>query len=110
VPETILVVGATGMLGRPVARRLAADGFSVRVFSRRPDEARASLGADVEVVSGNVDDIASLRAGMDGCDRLHISLDGHGDWDLERRGAVNAARAASELGLRRISYISGARG
>jgi nucleoside-diphosphate-sugar epimerase len=34
--ETVLVVGATGMLGEPVARRLAADGHSVRVISWMP--------------------------------------------------------------------------
>ncbi|MFZ5809520.1 MAG: NmrA family NAD(P)-binding protein [Chloroflexota bacterium] len=37
----ILVIGATGMLGAPVAQALQAAGHSVRVLSRDPQKARA---------------------------------------------------------------------
>jgi uncharacterized protein YbjT (DUF2867 family) len=41
----ILVIGGTGMLGRPVAERLKADGFAVRLPVRDLDKPRRLLGA-----------------------------------------------------------------
>jgi nucleoside-diphosphate-sugar epimerase len=49
----ILVLGGTGLLGAPVARRLRADGFAVRVLSRDPEKARRMFGPSIEVVAGD---------------------------------------------------------
>ncbi|MEI7893913.1 MAG: NmrA family NAD(P)-binding protein, partial [Myxococcales bacterium] len=49
--DSILVVGGTGMLGKPVVKRLTLDGHPVRVVTRQPDRARIALGKDVEVQS-----------------------------------------------------------
>ena len=106
--ETVLVVGATGMLGEPVARCLAANGHAVRVMSRQPARAAALFGEGFTAVGGDVEDEGSLRQAMEGCTGVHLNLSGHGDWDLERRGAVTASKVASELGIKRISLISGA--
>lgn len=106
--ETILVIGATGMLGEPVVRRLVEDGHEVRAMSRDADRARARLGDEIECVAGDVDDPASLDRAMEGCTGVHVSLAGGADWDLERRGATNAAKAAKRQGLKRLTYISGA--
>ena len=43
-PDKVLVVGATGMLGRPVVERLSADGYGVRVLTRDHESARSLLG------------------------------------------------------------------
>ena len=106
--DKVLVVGGTGMLGRPVVRQLCADGHAVRVTSRRPDAARAALGAEVEVVAADVDDAASIERALEGCAGVHVNLDGRGDWDLERRGARTIATAANKVGAARATLISGA--
>jgi uncharacterized protein YbjT (DUF2867 family) len=106
--ETILAVGGTGMLGEPVARRLASEGYTVRVFSRSAESARRKFGAGFEVVQGNVLDVPSLELAMKGCVGVHVNLDGHGDWTLEPRGACNVALAAARHEIRRITLISGA--
>lgn len=68
--KTILVVGATGAQGGSVARNLLARGrYAVRALTRNTvshaaQELRA-LGA--EVVQGDLDDVASLRAALEGC-------------------------------------------
>lgn len=68
--KKILVFGATGAQGGSVARNLLARGrFDVRAITRKPtspaaEELRA-LGA--EVVKGDLDDPASLRAALEGC-------------------------------------------
>jgi uncharacterized protein YbjT (DUF2867 family) len=103
-----LVLGGTGMLGFPVVQRLAADGHQVRVLSRRPAAAEPRLTGLAEVCGGDVEDPAALSMAMAGCDAVHVSLDGHGDWDLERRGAAAVAAAARSAGVQRITLISGA--
>src|SRR5512133_1835930 len=103
---TILVIGATGMLGEPVARKLQAQGYGVRVFSRSAEKARTRFGPGFEVATGDVDDPLCLEAALQGCQGVHISLDGGFDPDLERRGAENVARAAARCGVERITYLS----
>lgn len=105
--KTVLVIGGTGMLGEPVARRLRADGCQVRIFTRHPDKARPKFGAEYEVVGGDVEDQSSLDAASRGCQAVHINLEGGLDPDLERRGAQNVVRAASKAGLQRVTYLSG---
>lgn len=104
----ILVIGATGMLGEPVARKLDSEGYAVRVFSRAPEKARARFGANFDIAGGDVEDATCLEAALQGCQGVHISLDGGFDPDLERRGAENVARAAAKMGLQRVTYLSGA--
>jgi uncharacterized protein YbjT (DUF2867 family) len=74
--KRILIIGGTGMLGKPVARQLKADGFNVRLLARNPEKARRLLGDGYEIIKGDVDDPASLRAALAGVDGVHISLKG----------------------------------
>lgn len=106
--QKILVIGATGMLGGPVARQLHADGYAVRILARNPAQARAKFGNEFEIVTGDVENIDSLYAAMQGCYGVHINLDGHGNFDLESRGVENIARVAKETQVQRITYLSGA--
>jgi len=67
--KTILVVGATGAQGGSVARNLLSRGrFNVRALTRKTDspaaQALKELGA--ELVQGDLDDPASLRAALEG--------------------------------------------
>jgi uncharacterized protein YbjT (DUF2867 family) len=77
-------------------------------MSRRPEKAASHFGEGFEVVGGDVEEPSSLERAMDGCTAVHVNIDGRGDWDLERRGAVNVAAVAARLGLTRITSISGA--
>jgi len=95
------------MLGEPVARRLRADGYQVRIFTRNVEKARAKFGAEYEIAAGDVEDRASLDAALLGCQAVHINLDGGLDPDLERRGAENVVAAAAKAGIQRITYLSG---
>jgi uncharacterized protein YbjT (DUF2867 family) len=106
--QLILVVGGTGMLGEPVVRCLLADGVRVRVMTRSPEKARAQFERDVELVEGDVEDVGSLEAALEGCQGVHVNLRSSADTDLERRGAANVAQAAARAGVGRISYLSGA--
>ena len=67
--DTILVIGATGQQGGSVASHLLDRGaFKVRALTRKPaSQAAQQLRAHgAEVVAGDLDDRASLRAAMKG--------------------------------------------
>lgn len=101
--KTILVLGGTGMLGAPVARRLQADGFAVRLLARSADKVRAILGEGFEVIEGDVADLALLEQAMTGCEGVHISVGGA----VDQLSAENVASLAPKAGIRRITYLSG---
>lgn len=50
-PRTVLVTGATGFVGRALARALVARGDCVIALSRRPERARDLFGVPVQVCS-----------------------------------------------------------
>jgi uncharacterized protein YbjT (DUF2867 family) len=104
VQKKILVIGATGMLGQPVARRLKEDGYQVRVLARDVEKARELFDESFEIVQGDVTDPGGLERAMEGCQGVHISVGG----PVDQLSAENVAALAPKLGLERISYISGA--
>ena len=68
--RTILVTGATGAQGGSVARHLLGKGgFAVHCLTRNPDSEKAAAlqQAGAEMVRGDLDDPASLRSALDGC-------------------------------------------
>jgi uncharacterized protein YbjT (DUF2867 family) len=105
--ETILVIGGTGMLGEPVARSLHTAGYCVRILTRSPEKA-ARFKDGFEIAAGDVENLRSLEQAMRGCQGVHVSLHDASNPDLERVGAINAARAAATVGVSRITYLSGA--
>jgi uncharacterized protein YbjT (DUF2867 family) len=64
--KTILVIGASGKQGGATAARLLADGWPVRALCRDlTSTAAATLSTrGAQVVRGDMDDVASLRAAM----------------------------------------------
>jgi len=102
--KRILVIGGTGLLGRPVVRHLQAAGFFVQVMARHPEKATELAAADVELIPGDVADQNSLRQAMRNCQGVHISVSGEAD----RLSAEQVATLAPELGIEHITYISGA--
>ncbi|HEX6678111.1 MAG TPA: NAD(P)H-binding protein, partial [Actinomycetes bacterium] len=70
----ILVLGATGGVGEPVARRLLEEGFAVRLLARDLDRARARFGSGYQYRLGEVGDRAALDQALRGCRGVHVSL------------------------------------
>ncbi len=108
--KTILVIGGTGMLGKPVAEQLKADGFKVRLLARNPEKAQKLLGDGYEIIKGDVDNPESLRVALTGVDGVHISLKGgptEADFDrMDHLATRNIAQTAKELGVRRVTILS----
>jgi NADH dehydrogenase len=102
--KRILVLGGTGMLGKPVVDQLRKDGFQVRVLARDVEKTKAQFDGSVEVVQGDVVDIGRLEPALEGCYGVHISVGG----EVDQVSAENVATLAPKLGVERITYISGA--
>ena len=60
--QVVFVTGATGQQGGAVADRLLAEGWQVRVLTRRPDSVRARALADAgaQLITGSLEDPAMI--------------------------------------------------
>lgn len=66
----ILVTGANGFVGRHLVKRLRQDGLAVRAVVRVPSKAKALADLGAEVVQGDINDLPSLTAAAQGCDKV----------------------------------------
>ncbi|PPJ07897.1 NmrA family transcriptional regulator [Nocardia nova] len=66
--QVVFVIGATGQQGGAVADRLLADGWQVRVLTRRPgsDRARSLAQTGAQVIAGSLEDPATIDRCVDG--------------------------------------------
>lgn len=118
MPHTKLVTifGGAGFLGRYITRRMAKDGWRVRVAVRHPNEAMHvktyGVVGQVEPVFCNIRDDDSVRAVMRGADAAvncvgTFDRGGRNNFDaVQREGAERIARIAAEEGVARLVHIS----
>lgn len=110
--KRVLVIGGTGMLGFPVARRLKADGFDVHIMTSNLEAALPKFGREFRLVEGDVTRPETLRGPIGEVQLIHLNLNSRLDPALyqavEIEGTANVARVASQSGVERISMISGA--
>jgi len=71
--QTILVIGATGTVGGPVAQQLVADGYHVRLLVRDPAQARGQLSSGFEYIQGSVEDEEAVKQALSGCTGVHLT-------------------------------------
>ena len=90
---TVLVTGATGNVGSAVIRELLARGANVRAFVRDP---AAELPDGVERAIGDFEDPPSIRAGLEGVERVLLSS-ADGPRKVAHEVAVIDAAADAEL-------------
>lgn len=98
---TILVIGATGRVGRHVVDQLVKRDADVRILTR--DSAKADFPPSVEVVQGELLDIDALRAAFSGIRTLFLLNAVTGD---EFTQAIITLNVAREAGVERVVYLS----
>jgi NADH dehydrogenase len=109
----ILVTGGTGFVGRALLRQLVASGQEVRTLVR-PSTRTPNLprGVPVEVAVTSLNNERGLRAALRGVDVIyHLAGAEHAGaraniLETDGRGTYNLARAAAEMRVRRIFYVS----
>jgi uncharacterized protein YbjT (DUF2867 family) len=109
--QTILVIGATGTVGAPVARQLREDGYQVRLLVRDPARAAAQFGSGFEYIQGSVEERETVKQALSGCTGAHISLQaGSNPADIERvehLGTLRVIELATHQQLAHLTYVSG---
>jgi predicted dehydrogenase/nucleoside-diphosphate-sugar epimerase len=106
----VLVTGASGFIGQPLVRRLAADGHDVRALARRPEA--IATQPRVHPCPGDMLDGASLDSAVQGMDAIvHLACaTGVADEAQVRRVNVDGTRAllaaAGQHGVRRFVFVS----
>jgi uncharacterized protein YbjT (DUF2867 family) len=99
---TILVIGATGNVGRPTVAGLLAKGAPVRALSRS-EENLARLPEGVEGVIGDLETGSGLEAACAGVDKLFL-ITSNGETETAR--GLNAVKAATAAGVKHIVFLS----
>jgi uncharacterized protein YbjT (DUF2867 family) len=93
----VLVYGATGTQGGPVARRLLERGDQVRIVTREPDSARGWAERGAQLARADLRDGSGLAAAHEGIDAVFLQLSASAppaQLPLMARTALGAARAA----------------
>ncbi|MFN8378514.1 MAG: NAD-dependent epimerase/dehydratase family protein [Anaerolineae bacterium] len=114
MPETLLVTGATGFLGRHLLPALCRKGYAVRALVRDPE---AHLGLvrypNVMTIHGDVLDAPSLERALDGVDNVihaagRFRFWGRDSdfWPVNVDGTRHVMQAARAAGVRRIVHVS----
>lgn len=116
MPKLVTIYGGSGFVGRYIARRMAKQGWRVRVAVRRPNEAifvrPYGVVGQVEPVLCNVRDDASVAQAMAGADAVVncvgiLNQVGKNRFDsVHAEGATRIARIAAEQGVSSMVQIS----
>ena len=112
----VTIYGGSGFVGRYIARRLAREGWRVRVAVRRPNEAvfvrPYGVVGQVEPVFCNIRDDVSVAQVMAGADAVVncvgiLNESGANGFDaVQAEGAARIARLSAEQGVARLVHLS----
>ncbi len=107
----VLLTGATGYVGGKLLTRLEREPVRVRCLTRSAERLRSQVGANVEVMEGDVLDPQSLKPALTGVDTayylIHL-MSGSNDFEKQDRLAAQYfAVAARHSGVTRIIYLGG---
>lgn len=114
--QLVTIFGGSGFVGRYVARRLAKEGWRVRVAVRRPNEAMFvkpyGVVGQVEPVLCNIRDDASVASVLEGADAVVncvgiLAPSGKNTFEsVQADGAARIARIAADQNIGSFVHVS----
>ncbi len=114
--ETVLVVGATGLLGMEICSQLRESGHQIKALVRTtssPEKVRIlrELGADV--VTGDIKDLPSIQPAFTGATAVISTAtstmsrnEGDSIESVDQQGQLNVIEAALTAGVKKFVFIS----
>ena len=109
-----LVMGANGFMGSHITRLLVAQGRQVRAMVRPTSDLSALQGLDIEMCYGDISDIDSVKAAMNGCGTVFYNVVDTRAWLVDSAplyrtnvdGLANVLDAAAEENITRFVFTS----
>ncbi|PWJ43209.1 SDR family oxidoreductase [Sediminitomix flava] len=110
--KEITIIGATGVLGSSITKKLSQKGVRVKAVVRDINKAKKLLPETVEIVYGDVSDKSSLKEALVGSETIYLNLntttwDENAPFHPEREGIINVIDVSKELGVKHIMQIVG---
>jgi nucleoside-diphosphate-sugar epimerase len=110
--RTAFVTGGSGFVGGALIRRLRRDGWGVRALARSDSSASKVSDAGAEPVRGDLDDVAAIGAGAEGCEIAFHAGATTLEWGPREAyvrgnvtGTENALRGCRDAGVRRFVHV-----
>jgi uncharacterized protein YbjT (DUF2867 family) len=113
---TVLVVGATGLLGMEICHQLIESGRKVKAMVREgsdPDKVRSLKQSGITTVKGDLKEPSSLSKAVKGVDAIISTAsctfsrrEGDSIETVDRQGQLNLVEAAEKAGVDQFVYIS----
>ena len=114
--KKILVIGASGFVGRHLAQGLLAEGYIVRCLARNPAKVQDLATAGCEIAQGDISDLSSMQSALESVNAVYISVHtispqnastvAQNFMDIEMHGLQNIVTACQTQGVRRLVYIA----
>ncbi len=105
----VLVVGATGTLGRQIVRRALDEGHEVRCLVRSAQRAGFLREWGVDLVRGNLTKPATLPSALEGVEAVidaATARPSESVKEVDWQGKVNLIQATQAAGIKRFVFIS----
>jgi uncharacterized protein YbjT (DUF2867 family) len=118
-PESrVLLLGATGFIGRRLLKELARKHLKLTVLVRSPEKVKPLIpkGADVEVIKGDLLSGEGLERALEGADCAYYLVHSMGGRSItvnmefaerDKKAAKKFIKAANASSLRRVIYLGG---
>ena len=108
--KKIAIIGATGLLGKPVTKKLIEAGFEVTIIARDVEKAKV-IFPETHVIYGDLEDKMSLFEALKGQECVYLSLhvtqnSSSKDFITETDGLLHLIEAAKTNNIERIAYLS----
>jgi len=112
--KSVLVLGATGFIGRSLVKRLVKDKASVRVLVRKREDKQGFESIKVRIFVGDLLDFESLLKAMTGVEIVfnaagvlpHHRVVEEEYWNTNVEGIKNILRAAVKKKVKRVVHLS----
>lgn len=107
----ITFFGATGMLGKPVAKQFIKSGHNLKMLVRNKNKAKSIFGDFPEYVEGNLESDSAVKQSLEGSEAVYINLSvapgsNESDFQPEREGIEKIINLSKGMGIKLISNIS----
>lgn len=116
VHRPVLVIGASGLVGRRLTSALLARGHAVRCFARNPASVEDLAKAGCDIRQGDITDRVAVESAVDSVQAVYVTIHtlspqpgasrGVRFMDIERQGLENVLSGCWAEGVRRIVYVT----